>query len=98
MSEAREPLAGRGRSAARALRELVAGVVAEFECAEVALHEIADGERFAAIAENVVQHGCEQDDAEAQAGIDEEQFVEFEAEHAATFAPLARGRRRPTRW
>lgn len=99
-SEPREPRATRAtraRAAARAFRKFVVGRVAEFECAEMALHEVADCERLTAVAADIVQHGGEQHDAEAQAGIDEKQFVKFEAKHAAIFAPLARGCRRPKR-
>ena len=83
-SELREPLAIHARAAARAFREFRAGVIAKLECAEVALHEIAQGERLATMATDIVQHGGEQHDGEAEARIDEEHFVKFEAKHAVT--------------
>ena len=89
-SELREAAAIHERAAARALREFRAGAVAELECAEVALHEVAKGERLLPVAADVVEDGSEQHDGKAEPGIDEEHFVEFEAEHAITSESLAR--------
>ena len=55
-SEPREPCTGRTCAAAWALWQIVAGGVAELECAEVAFHEVADRERLAAVAADIVQH------------------------------------------
>ena len=76
--------------AARTVCEFGAVAVAKLECAEVALHQPAVREPFAAAAADVVQHGRDEDDREAEAGINEEQFVEIEAEHAITSVPQVR--------
>jgi hypothetical protein len=85
--ELRKAIAVHERAAAGAFREVGSRVVAKLKSAEMAFHEVAHGEFFAPGAAEIVQDGSEQDDAEAEAGIDKQQFVEFEAEHRG----LARG-------
>jgi hypothetical protein len=56
-------------------------VVGELKGAEAAFEEVTTGGAFAGGTAEVVKAGGEEDDGEAKAAVDKEQFVEFEAEH-----------------
>jgi hypothetical protein len=58
-----------------------AGGIRELEGAEAAFKQAAASGAFAGGTPEVVEASGEEDEGEADAGVDEEQFVELEAEH-----------------
>ena len=58
--------------------------VAEFKRAQPALQNMAQRLRLAAGAPQIMQPRGEQHDAERKPGVNEKQFVEFEAEHVGS--------------
>ena len=71
------------------------GGIAELEGADAALEELEQGGAFASGAAERVHGGDQQDHNDADAGVDENELVRFEAKHRVR---VWRRVRRPNEW